>query len=525
MEGCAGAAATEQTLIAFCRQVDSSWPAWIGNLANLMQLVSPAVALLTVLITRWVTAGHRQTPVPSSPQSTIGTRHVPGVWLSEQTTGMDYAGELVEVILGLTGWTQVRLVHELRASARSLQEPEPLGLDPVTVNRWRRGRQRPSPYYSRLLQHLHSRVSREAIEPRPSIRQPPDHRVVDIHEAEDMKRRRFLQYLTVLAQSVIVDPDMLGSALQARSRVDGSLLDSLEAVTRGFARQWHAAPPQLLLPCVQHHLEVLNELRLQSHPAAIGQRLRGLAADAAALVGWETWLSGDRTSADAYYALARELAGDVGHDTVQGFVLVARSFVYSGLFGASMEVANQPVGLLDEAVAVAARTTSPYLRAFALLRRAEERAATAGAGAAVAVLGDLDAAEAVLTAVRVKDDGFFHYADQERAAGSRGTCAALLGDTTEAVRILSQVIATTPPSLAAERSVLITDLASVYAQKDEVDYACELLGRSLSLGHGSDVNRTERIVGVRRTLLRRWADVPSVRRLDEQLELHRAGAA
>jgi hypothetical protein len=154
-----------------------------------------------------------------------------------------------------------------------------------------------------------------------------------------------------------------------------------------------------------------------------------------------------------------------------------------------------------------------------------ERAAVGGADAAAAAYRDVDAAQAALAAVRSADDGFFRYLDEERGAGTRGTCAGLLGDTGEAVRMLSQVIATTPPSLAAERSVLVTDLAAMYARMDELEYACELLGRSLSLGHGSDVNRTERIVGVRLAFPRRWADEPCVRRLDEQLELHRAGAA
>src|SRR5262249_22555432 len=156
--------------------------------------------------------------------------------------------------------------------------------------------------------------------------------------------------------SAVVDPDQLGSAQRARSGVDGALLDSLGAVTRGFARQWHTAPPALLRPCVQHHFDALNELRFRSHPAAIGRRLQGLAAEAAALLGWEVWLSGDRTASDACYALARELARDTGRQDVSAFLLVARSFVVSGLFGASREAPSPARVLLDEAVEIAART-------------------------------------------------------------------------------------------------------------------------------------------------------------------------
>ena len=50
---------------------------------------------------------------------------------------MDEPTNLVERILDLKGWTQSRLAYELRALARSLHEPEPRGLQSVTVNRWK----------------------------------------------------------------------------------------------------------------------------------------------------------------------------------------------------------------------------------------------------------------------------------------------------------------------------------------------------------------------------------------------------
>jgi hypothetical protein len=408
---------------------------------------------------------------------------------------MENAGKLVDVIVSLTGWSQVKLVTELRKIAVSLQEPDPAGLSAVTVNRWRLGRQRPSAFYSRLLRLLHERVS------------------------ADVSRLEFLQSRTALAGPLLVDGERLRFVLNGRARVDGALLDSLEQVTRELARQWHLVPPEVLLPAARRHLQALSELRLRAHSPALDRRLQALSAEAAALVGWEVWLAGDRTTCDAYYALARELADDAGHGRVTGFVLVARSFPSSVLFGGPAGRGGRILELLDEAVAVSAGA-SPHLRAFALLRRAEERAAWAGAGAAARARSDVDAAEALLGPGGARPGGFFDYLDHERVLGTRGTCAGLLGEDREAVRVLSGVIAATPPALAAERSVLLTDLAAAHARTGEVEHACELLGRSVSLGHRSDVNRTQRIHGVRRTLLERWADLPAVRRLDEQLRLH-----
>jgi hypothetical protein len=435
---------------------------------------------------------------------------------------MQDADRLVDVILNLTGWTQVRLARELRRAARDLHGTAAPGLDSVTVNRWKRGRQKPGPFYSEVLHHVYTSVIRRTDEPRPPDR-PAGGGAAGAEETDAVKRRRFLHYLTVLAASGIADTDRLGSALDARSRATSSLLTDLETTTSRYARQWYRAEPQTLMPFVRRHFEALDELRLQPQQAPVARRLLGLTAEAAALVGWELWLTGDRAAAEAHYAVAHDLAGEAGQDEITGFVLVARSFIHSRLFGASGEQVDLPARLLEEAVAVSARTQSPHLRAFALVRRAEERAATGGP--ATLVRQDVDAAQAALSGTRARHSGFFHYLDQERVMGTWGTCAGLLGDPAEAARTLTQVIAVMTPSLAAERSILITDLAAAYARMGEVEYACQLLGQSLSIGHDRDANRIERIAGVRRTLLERWAVEPSVRQLDERLAMVRLGAA
>jgi class 3 adenylate cyclase len=69
------------------------------------------------------------------------------------------ASGMVGSILAATGWTHVRLIHELRRMAMALGEPAPIGLDVVTVNRWLRGRQTPSAYHRRLLIEISRRSS------------------------------------------------------------------------------------------------------------------------------------------------------------------------------------------------------------------------------------------------------------------------------------------------------------------------------------------------------------------------------
>jgi hypothetical protein len=431
---------------------------------------------------------------------------------------MEKPSDVVDAVLSMTGWTQARLAHELRRTARSLGETEPIGLDAVTVNRWRRGRQTPGAYYQRLLRHLYASTCEQqsseiALWQKVAggrLRRPDD-------VVTDMNRREILRRMVAAAGIALFDIERLCGVLRADAQPDERLLDNLEALTRVYSRRWHSASLSELVPVVRNHVAILNELRLRSSPPSIQLRIGRLAAATTALMGWLVWLMGDRETAEAYCAFAQGMARDFSDDNVLGFILVARSFMYSRLFGAGPGTSSVALTLLDEGVRIARSTSSPFLNIFALNRRAEELALRNRGGDARATWEDLERAEFILAAATGKDRGFFEYLDEPRLAGARGSCATHLGQVDDAITILSQVVEATPRSLAAERSILLTDLGSAFAQSSEVEVACELLGQSLALGRSGDVNRVERVVAVRRDRLARWSDVPAVRRLDEQL--------
>jgi hypothetical protein len=411
-------------------------------------------------------------------------------------------------ILDLTGWTQTRLVHELRQTARQLREPAPAGLNVVTVNRWKQGRQSPSGYYRRLIRHLYESTRRSAI---------------GSDEVESMKRRQFLAYSTVLTGTAALEPVRLARTPPRRA-LDGTLVDSLSDLVHGSARLWYTLPPSDLLAPTCSQLGVLNGLRALSLPGPIATRLTALAAHVSALAGWLSWLSGQREGASAYYAFGHGLASEAHDRGTEAFILALRSFTCSDLFRAEKGGTAEALALLDRAVELAGKDASPYLRVFALGRRAEEHAISGASGAEVAAGRDLDLAEQALAGAGEPDPGFFGYSNADRLAGCRGTCAVMLGKSKEAVDVLSAVLDATPRDLVGERSILLTDLAAAYAQQAEVGQACDALSRSLAVGAPGDANRVERILSVRRASLDRWSDAPAVRRLDEQLR-EAAGAA
>jgi hypothetical protein len=429
---------------------------------------------------------------------------------------VDEPVDLVESILHLTGWTQSRLVYELRGVARSLHEPEPTGLQPVTVNRWKRGRQRPGGYYQRLLRLLYTAISGDLAGVSESRRAeatvPPLGRLDD---GEEMKRRRFFSCAAALAGGLALDPERLAAALFAGVGSDVHLVDELSASITGHARRWHTDRPDALLPLVRSDMTTVNELRIGSRTDGTRRRLTSLTTATAALAGWLAWQAGNDEAANAYYTFAHSLASEVQDRDERAFVLALRSFMGSGLFGAEADDDGLALTMLHGAVEQTERSASPFLRVFALGRRAEELARAGGSDGAAE--RDLDRAQTILASVAGPHDGFFSYSSEERLLGCRGTCAMVQRRPRDAISLLSRVLSATPAELAAERSILVADLGAAHAMLGEVDHACVLLGRSLELGGHGYANRVGRVRAIRTAHLAHWSDAPPVARLDEEL--------
>lgn len=116
--------------------------------------------------------------------------------------------------------------------------------------------------------------------------------------------------------------------------------------------------------------------------------------------------------------------------------------------------------LLNRASHRAGPTSSPYLRAYVLARRAEEHAA---AGRARQAYNDIDSADRAVQEARELDDGFFCDWSPARLAGYRGNCAVLLGRPAEAANVLEAALAETPANLVPQRAGVLADLGAAYA--------------------------------------------------------------
>lgn len=422
---------------------------------------------------------------------------------------------LVERILAVTGWTQTRLVTEIRRMARLLHGSDPVGLHVVTVNRWKRGRQVPSGYYQQLLRCLYAESCGSPVVG--GTEQGHALRVPRTDEVDEMKRRQFLAQTAALAGGAMLDLEQMTAALTRGVGIDTRLADDLTASVEHSARRWYRERPEALLPVVREQLEAVSELRARSRNSTVTTRLVKLTGDVAALTGWIMYLVGNREAADAYYVFASALAIERNDQDGGAFVLVARSFLRSALFQPDGTRDGRTVALLDEATSRLGHSSPPFLRVFAHARRAEELSDVGVPEAAAAAWADLDRADGILAGAHAGDTGFFSYWNAARLMGCRGTCAMIQKRHGEAISLLSEVLVDTPVELRLERSILLSDLGAAFAMKGEVEQGSRLLARSLSQGGEWDVNRVGRIVAMRNKHLARWSDVPAVQDLDEAL--------
>ena len=129
---------------------------------------------------------------------------------------------------------------------------------------------------------------------------------------------------------------------------------------------------------------------------------------------------------------------------------------------------------------------------------------------------DLEVAYGAMSAASPSDRNLFSALDSAWLDGYAGARALKLGRTTEAAEIYEAVLSRTDARLVWERTVALTQLATVRALEGEMEHACRLLTQAVEMaaatGNTSGVMMALR---VREQQLARWRSDPCVRQVDE----------
>src|SRR2546423_6108940 len=184
----------------------------------------------------------------------------------------------------LRGWTIDDVAERLHRLA--MGGPE-LGVDAHMVGRWERGVRRPAPRYVALLCRLFELPGDDlglVDETGGAVEKTEKTEKTD--KEDDVRRRQFLQYMSVVTGATMLDWDHVASLLRGRSGPsDRVLIDDLEAITRSYARQVETVAPGSLLPAIRSHLAVLSGSLHATPSSPARQRLMALTGETAVLAG------------------------------------------------------------------------------------------------------------------------------------------------------------------------------------------------------------------------------------------------
>ncbi|TMC01459.1 MAG: helix-turn-helix transcriptional regulator, partial [Chloroflexi bacterium] len=190
----------------------------------------------------------------------------------------------------LRGWTLDEVAEGLHRLSMGGSE---LGVDAHMVGRWERGVRRPAPRYVALLCRLFELPADEL-----GLVDEAVEAAETVDKEDDVRRRQFLQYMSVVTGATMLDWDRLAAMLRDQlGPGDRVLVDDLEVITRSYARQVETVAPGGLLPALRSHLAMLSGSLHGGQPESVRLRLLSLTGETAVLAGRLSWLLENRGEA------------------------------------------------------------------------------------------------------------------------------------------------------------------------------------------------------------------------------------
>ena len=402
------------------------------------------------------------------------------------------------------GWSQRRLISEVRDVARELREPEP-GVTVQMISRYENGKSDPSAATLRFINLAFARTM-----------------VVDEDDTweNEVQRRAFLRSsaaaagLALLNHGLGTEPwQRLSAVLQRSIGVDTSTVTDLETLTETFTTLYQTVAPSTLVSPVRSHLQTVTQLLHDgTRDEDLRHRLASVAGETAILLGWVSQDQDDHGSAQQYYMTALDAAVEARDNPLGAYAIASASTL-----PAFRSSPGQTLHLLTDAQiqGLDVDDASPTTRAWIHTLEAEAHArADDEAGA----LRALDAAESILADLQDEEEPrprvpFF---DQARLLGERGVTLVRLDMPHESMDYLDEAMRLTASDHKIQ-SRLLTNLALAHVRRGEIDQAVSIALRSLQIARRTDTADSLRDVRKISTALDPWRDSDPVKALDRAI--------
>ncbi|MGH2732435.1 MAG: hypothetical protein ACRDJG_05780 [Actinomycetota bacterium] len=351
---------------------------------------------------------------------------------------------------------------------------------------------------------------------------PRDSTEDDVADRRQFGKLSGTGFAAMAAAPVLETLERIAHALDRPSRIDERLLDALHEHATRLGEAYHGLPAESLITPTREHLEAVVRLMRFSMTDSQRRRLCGIAADVAALAGWIYLLLDGHADAQACLALARSLAHESEHPTLEAVVFGSMSRASSPTLTSRGGDPSAALALVERASGLAERTPA-LVRSWLGERTAIEYACAGYSGASDRTLEDARCTLAKSTG-ESSLGGFLGrlltMQDQWYLTTVEGLCHVQLGRGERAEGVLLSALDDASPVRRRLPIMLLADLAAAYILQDAPEAATRALAeaRVLAAQCGFSVG-LQRIRNVRSRMPLAWAGLGCVRDLDERLAL------
>jgi len=305
--------------------------------------------------------------------------------------------------------------------------------------------------------------------------------------------------------------ERLSRALTKSSCLDETALLHLAQIPKQYWQMRTTIGYRFLLSGLQGHLETVTKLLQISQPPTIHQHLCIIASETAQYLGAIFFDMKDHPSARAYYHVSIEAAQEANDYSLWAVGLGRMSSlpIYSDL-------PQKALPHLRQAQDLASRHDVATTRAWLASVEAEAQANLHDESACLRALKQSEHFLGLSAAGDTPHEVRFDY---PRFLGYKGVCFLRLEQPDEALEALNEGAKLIDSTSVRQQSIILVDSAAAYAQKAEVEVACERAIQALTL---TDQTKSE-LVLLRlrdfRRIVKKWETASYVKEFDEQMAL------
>ncbi len=377
------------------------------------------------------------------------------------------------------GWSLRRVADEIRIIGVKENGKEP-GVNADMVGEWERGIKIPSPYYREKLCQIYNATANQlgflADTTASSIResQPSMSGVLTGNNDMNKKRRELLNLLSLASATLVLPfPDLdwerIEDVLIRQSQVDEDTLRDLETMNVHYWSIYRMSSSKgLVLDGVLKQLKMLVDMLKVSHPSSQHDWLCRVTSDLSQLAGEIFFDVNDYDAAQSCYVFSATAAKEAAGYDLWACALIRHSFL--PIFD---EQYTEALPLLHQAKRLAQRGDQSLSTRFWV--EAVSADAQSGIGNLTSCQRALDIAQGVLTMQGKSSNGGWLRFDDTRLLEQRGACYVNLGQPYLAIPALQEAL-TQQGVVSRRRAIILTNLAKVALQQNEIEHACDIVG-------------------------------------------------